>query len=542
MFLFRRTVLALGLVTVGVALVSAQTVPLDALLRGGRIHYQGGRYERALEQFTKALELYGGTVDNSKQAEIHIWIGLCEAQLKRSKSAAEHIIIALENDSGFVNRTVRDETAQHWLFTALLTASRDAYGAGNYDEALKFSLAAIRIDPAKPATYALVANAYSALGRFDEMLATAWQMVRLDTASGEALSLIGLYFLEKPDSLWPDPVMKRQRWDSTLYYYRRAIDIYRQRWESGLKELKDTLRLADTARLNATAKKLVENSRYRSLTEQRAYIEKELGMGKRWMAVGQIAARLFYAANNLNVANSRAGSAMLRASSETRGDTAERYRAIAEQLFEDALRYDPADYAALFNLGIAQYQGRKDSLAMVSFERVIAGAVVPLTELPEVFQDRLLSQISPELAKAGYVELTGPIVRETDSIIFSLGRQGGGFVWFYFPELKGRSGFTAATRADAKEMFLSLENPVQLENLYLLLGVSRTGLAMSLRDAKRVDAAREFFNRAIGDLLMVTRLNPKNAEAYQNLTHCYRETGQKEKAEEAYKIYKQLSQ
>jgi len=542
MLFFRRTVWVIGLTTVGLALAGAQTVPLDALLRGGRIHYQGGRFERALEQFSKALDQYGTTADNPTQAEIHLWIGLCQAQLKKTDSAAGHILIALARDSSVVFRAVKDETAQHWVFTALLSAARDGYAASRFEDALNCALAAIRIDPSKSATYALVANAYSALGRYDEMLATARQMTRLDTTSAEALSLIGLYFLEKPESLWTEPVMKRQRWDSTLYYYRRAIELYRERWERAMKELGDTLRLADTIQLNAIAMKLVENSRYRSLSEQRRYIEKELNLGKRWTTVAQIGSRLFYAANNLNVANSRAGSAMLRASSETRADTAERYRSIAEELFQAALRFDPADYAARFNLGIAQYQARQDSLAMVSFQEVIAGTVVPLTELPTPLQEKLLAQITPELAQTGYVELTGPLYDQIDSTIIALGRLGSGFSQFYFPELKTRTGFTAATSADAAGMFLSNETPAQLENIYLLLGVSRTGLAMNLRAAGKTDRAKELFTLATNDLLMVTRLNPKNAEAYQNLVHCYRETGQQSKAEAAYKLYKQLNQ
>ncbi|MEO0022572.1 MAG: tetratricopeptide repeat protein, partial [candidate division WOR-3 bacterium] len=90
-------------------IAGAQNVPLDALLRGGRIHYQGGRYERAREQFQKALDQYGSTADSKTLAQIHLWLGLCDAQLNQLIPAAGHFLAAISNDSSIVEDIRKDE-------------------------------------------------------------------------------------------------------------------------------------------------------------------------------------------------------------------------------------------------------------------------------------------------------------------------------------------------------------------------------------------------------------------------------------------------
>ena len=57
MLSFRRPSLAILLLTAVLVLpAAAQQIPLDALMRGGRIHYEGQRYDRAKEQFNKAAD------------------------------------------------------------------------------------------------------------------------------------------------------------------------------------------------------------------------------------------------------------------------------------------------------------------------------------------------------------------------------------------------------------------------------------------------------------------------------------------------------
>ena len=49
-------------------------IPLDGLMRGGRIHYEGRRYDRAKEQFTKALTQYGATADKDLAISTSGWV------------------------------------------------------------------------------------------------------------------------------------------------------------------------------------------------------------------------------------------------------------------------------------------------------------------------------------------------------------------------------------------------------------------------------------------------------------------------------------
>ena len=529
----------LGLL-VACSLAIAQTIPLDALLRGGRIHYAGSRYERAKEQFTKALDYYGQKADNPKLAEIHIWLGLSEARLRHFETASGHFDKALTADSASFGILRQDQQKYYWAWTALITTARRTYNRSNYDSSLTYALVALKLDPAKSQAYSLVANSYSSLGRYEDMLSTAREMLKLNAKSPEAFSLIGLYYLQKPDTLWSEE-MKHARWDSCNYYYEQAIVIYESRFSKARGKLGELLKITDEEKLDEAAWNLVEKSRTRNQEELKRYIEEDLGAAKQLAQVAQLASQLFYAGNNLNISSSRAGSAVLRAASETKDEHSTRFRARAESLFQKALKYDSCDFATMFNLGIAQYQNQNDSLAQTTFEKVINGTVVPLAKLPDEERNSLLALITPKAAKIGYLKLGSAILAPIDSILATIGYPAGGYRWLYFPKLRNKE-FVSATVEDVPDIFLSLESPKALENIYLLLGISQTGIGLSFVKAKQKDAAKEKLEQALINLNMVTALNPQNAEAYHNMVHCYRETNQKKKAEQAYKKYEELSQ
>ncbi|MGQ9678093.1 MAG: tetratricopeptide repeat protein [bacterium] len=537
MLTFRRFVITLS--ALGAAVI-AQNVPLDALLRGGRIHYQGGRYERAREQFQKALDQYGTTTDNTTLATIHLWLGLCEAQLNHLQPAADHFLKAVEKDSELIN-TIRDnEQQEYWVWTAFITASRGNYANGDYEMAINYARAALKIHPDRSQPYSIITNAYSNTGKYEEMLTTARQMLALNAGSAEAYSTIGLYFFQKPDSAWITAQTKQGRWDSVYHYYSAALKIYQTRLDSALKELGNLLKTSDTNRIRAVADSLVERQRFSPPEELKRYIEKNLKGNNQLEKFAQIASRLFYLENNLNATAARLGTALLRASAETKRDTAERYRVLAESLFREALKYDRFDYTTMFNLGIAQYQGRNDSLAATTFGRVIAGTVVPLAVLPSNLVNQLVAQISPEAAKTGYLQLTDDLLATTDSILLELGFRGGSYAWLYFPDRGEQKDFPLSP-TDTAGMFLSMENPAQLENIYLLYGISQTGFGLAQIEASKTEFGKNILSQAISNLLITTKINPKNAEAYLNLVHCYRETGNKDKAAWAYDMYKKLS-
>ncbi len=526
------------------SVVIAQTVPIDALLRGGRIHYQGGRYERAREQFLKALEQYGTTVEPGVLAEIHLWLGLCDAQTHAFDRAAIHFLIAIDLDTSLPARIRRDENQLYHAGTSLLRSAQRGYEAGNYDSAIIFANATLRIDPSKPQIYSLIANAYSAQQRYDEMLSTAQKMLLLDTTSAEAYSLIGMYFSQKPDSMWLGSTIRSTRWDSALFYYRRAISLYETQLVTARKSLEQALRTTDRARLAAIEETLYRYARHQNQSRLRRYIESSLGQTQQQLTqLAAVASRLYYARNRLNVTYSRAGTAMLKASYEVGGGAADNFRVRAETLFSRAIEYDRGDYNSLLNLGIALYSTRQDSAAAAVFEQVVKRFVVPLTIIPTPWRDSILTLISSEVASSGFTQLTEQYVLVTDSILEAAGYDALGYAWLHFPELRNRTGagFTGATAADTASILLSTESPAQIENAYLLLGVSQTGFGLALQEARRPEAAHEYFSRAIDNLLVVTKFNPRNAEAYQNLVHCYREIGQQSRAEDAYRLYKKYS-
>ncbi len=538
---FRRPSLAIILLTAMLFVpLAAQQIPFDALMRGGRIHYEGQRYDRAKEQFTKALDQYGATADNTALGQIELWLGLSEGQLRNHAAAADHFVTAMEKDTTLDAKVRANEQWQYLAWTALISATRDNYNADANDAALRYALAALKVDPSKSQTYAMVANIYSALGRYDDMRAVAGDLLKLDAGAPEALSLLGLYFLQKPDSLWPTKEAKAVRWDSAGYYYDEAIVAYEKRYASAKADLAKQLKLTDSVRLNQVVAQLVEKNRLQDQSELKRYIEIDLNAAKQLAEIAQTANKLNYAASNLNLASSRAGSAMLLAAAESRADTSERFRAKAETLFARAVEYDSSDFASLFNLGITQYQGKKDSLAEKSLQAVIDGAVVPVGMLPQPWLDSVLKLVTPTAAETGYTQVTGLLAAKVDSILVTNGRKSVGYGWLYFPDLKTRKLTGPATVADTAGMFLSLALPHLMEQAYLWLGSSQTGLATALSDAGKKDAAKAGYERAIVNLLIATKLDPNNSDAFQNIAICYSVTGNSGKSLEALKTAEKL--
>lgn len=529
-------ILALSIACSSGRAIAQQTPPLDALLRGARIHYSQGRYERALETFRQALDVYGASADQGTRAEIHIWIGLSEAQLRRFDPASAQFATAIALDDGAAERLRNDEQWLHWSWTSLFNSARDLYARGEPDSSLNYALAATRIDPTKPGAYLLVANNYSALGRHDDMLATARAMLEVNSENPEAFNLIGLYYLQRPDSLWLGE-MKTARWDSCGYYYERAISLYERRYAEARKALSDRLGIPEDPNLDVIVANLIEKSRLPDQEPLKNYIEKDLKAARHLSEVAQHASALYYASGNINVSSSRAGSALLRASAEVEGEAAGLFRARAESLFTKALRFDPNDFTAMYNLGIAQYQSQNDSLAEETFRKVIEGTVVPLSELPEALQAELLAKIGPEAASAGHLQLDNEMMAKVDDAVHEFGRPLHGFAWLYFPGLRGDG---APTGADDAGAYISLQPPAALENVYLLTGVTQTSLGLAMEKAAK-GSGREMLERAIASLRAVVGIDPNSPEAWQNLIHCYRETGQEKKALDAAERYQKLT-
>jgi Flp pilus assembly protein TadD len=259
--------------------------------------------------------------------------------------------------------------------------------------------------------------------------------------------------------------------------------------------------------------------------------------------VAQVASQLFYAANNLNVSSSQAGTAMQQAANETYSDPerSTAFRDLALAYFNGALKYDRNDNTARFNLGITYYQTEEDSLAEATFRQVVEATVVPLSKLPGDWQRTLMGTIDSEVAAVGYYRMDAATMASVDSILEPEGYPSGGYGYLFFPELRDKEGFTAATAEDAGAMFLSTHHPSTLEQIELLLGVSQLGVGMKQIDNGDKEKGEAMVTEAIATLKTVLLLNPGNADAWQSLGHCYSKLGQKNKALEAFKKYDELS-
>jgi tetratricopeptide (TPR) repeat protein len=152
----------------------------------------------------------------------------------------------------------------------------------------------------------------------------------------------------------------------------------------------------------------------------------------------------------------------------------------------------------------------------------------------------VLLVVTPTTAETGYTQLPEKLAAKIDSLLAARGRKYAGHGWIYFPDLKTRKLTGPATIADTNGMFLSLEMPRLMEQAYLWLGSSQTGLATTLNDAGKKDAAKAGYERAIVNLLIATRLDPSNSDAFQNLGICYREIDQKDKALRAFETAERI--
>ncbi len=96
------------LAVTGVASLAQAQVPLGAMLHGGRIHYGGGKFTLAKEQFQKALDAYGVTPDTMR-AHMLIWLGLSEAHIGELDSAQAHLAGANAIAPAMTERLKTDE-------------------------------------------------------------------------------------------------------------------------------------------------------------------------------------------------------------------------------------------------------------------------------------------------------------------------------------------------------------------------------------------------------------------------------------------------
>ncbi len=310
-------------------------------IQGGKIHYEGGRYEKAAELFRQAIE------ENPKSAPAYLWYGLTMVQLKNYPEAAKSFDKVFELDPTYSEKIKRQENLKTLVWVGYMGATDRFVREKRFKKALKYVKRAIDMDPKNYRAYTTLARIYVGLKDYEELKTTAEKLFALKKESPEAYTLLGVYYFSK------------EKWDSALVYYSKAIEGFNKAIEETKKRLSSLLNLneSQTDSLSLKLISLHKRGEKRFLTD---YIKDSLSLKPpQSFMVSRVADELYGYTGELGTCYLRAGAASIKRDSFK----------IAERFFEKALKINPDDYDAVYNLGIVKYQLKKDEEALKLFNR-----------------------------------------------------------------------------------------------------------------------------------------------------------------------------
>lgn len=310
-------------------------------IQGGKIHYEGGRYEKAAELFRQAIQ------ENPKSAPAYLWYGLTMVQLKDYPEAAKSFDKAFELNPSYPEKIKRKENLKTLVWVGYMGATDRLVREKRFEEALGYAKRAIEMDPQNYRAYTTLARIYVGLKDYEKLKTTAQKLFILRKESPEAYTLLGVYYFSK------------EEWDSALTYYSKAIEGFNKGIEETKKKLSTTLNLneSQTDSLSLRLISLHKKGKRRLLTN---YIKDSLSLKPpQSFMVSRAADRLYGYTGELGTCYLRAGAASIKKDSFK----------LAEKFFEEALKINPEDYDAVYNLGIVKYQLKKDEEALKFFNR-----------------------------------------------------------------------------------------------------------------------------------------------------------------------------
>lgn len=207
----------------------------SAHLAGGKLHFDQGRYERALEQFQAAAE------EQPDNAEVRLWLAQTYAELDEAEKADGEFTRAAELDPELA-QNVSNARGHYWSDhhnQALSFASQgyDAEAQGDtaqaqesFAQALDEFETAIVYDPTRLRTQLQKGKLYYHMGRRDEAIAII-EDVHTQTEGGmeddgegspqeDVNKLLLTLYWEMGDEAW-----RSEDWDSALSFYKQALSL-----------------------------------------------------------------------------------------------------------------------------------------------------------------------------------------------------------------------------------------------------------------------------------------------------------------------------
>jgi len=497
-------------------------VPFGARMNGGKIYYNQERYEQAAEQFAFAI------AENPNSADARIWLGLAQSHLKKLLVAAAQFDTAFKLDSTYFNKMLqKNEDFKYQASTSFFGATRDYLSqndTSSLKEALHYIKQALRIEPKNRPAQTILAQLYVQLNQLDELKQNAQAMLVSDAENPLSYTMMGLYFFN------------RSEWDSAHYYYLETTKRQQVIEQRSKTMLGSVLGISDTGQINQVAMRLITAYRDRNPDRLRNLIEDSLKAKQKLPVVARIVSDLYLSREELNTSFFRAGAANLqKANTDTAKTKQEQYFKLAESEFDQALIYDPSDLVAKQYLAFIFYRKGEpgsDERAMNLYEEISKASVLQLVDpiIPAELADSLLNLITPNIILKKYITLPAEYTVKIENELAKRGSEFTGWQWLYFP--KASQAKVPSVPVDKKDVFLSTSDPQSLENLGLLYGVTQTNVATNLKQQKKIDEANKKYDEAIATFDLVLALNPKNTDALTSLRVCYREKGDKQKADE----------
>ncbi|MEO0075943.1 MAG: tetratricopeptide repeat protein [candidate division WOR-3 bacterium] len=504
----KKLLLSFFLLVIVIIPIFAKTLPLDARLRGGKIHFQGGRYERALEQFENAL------IDYPTSSEARFWKAIALEKLGRYEEAAANFDTVFTQDSEWLSKTIKDNTYRYSAWNAFIKAGQALDQKGDFLNSIRFLKRSIEVFPSSPQGFLLLSQIYSALDSLEKIKEIALSLYDIDSTNQQVNILLGMYFFRKED------------WDSSMFYYDKAISAFKNDWELTTQRLGKELKLNNVEEVELVVQKLLEKRNTKSLE---VYINDSLKAKAKYPILIRLVDQLHMDQVELNIINFRAGiSALQKANFYKQESLQKKYISKASNYFQEAILYNEFDFDSKYNLGLTFYRLGFDLKAESVFINLLDIALVPLNKFSPSFTEQLISLINNNNLNNAFLAINPEIINLIEQEVKEKRIYKGTDWYLYFHNFKKSK--TVPTLQEADKVYLSSIGIESIENLYLLLGATQTNL-------KKYDEAIQMFNN-------VLLLNPKNQDAYRNLAVCYREKGDQKKAyeilQEGERVKKQL--
>ena len=497
-------------------------VPFGARMNGGKIYYNQERYDKAAEQFEFAI------ADNPNSADARIWLGMAQSHLKKYLEAAAQFDTAFRSDSIYFNKMLqKNDDFKYQASTSFFDATRENLSQNDTNQlkdALRYVKQVLRIEPKNRPAQTILAQLYVQLNQLDELKQNARTMLVTDAENPLSYTMMGLYFFNQSE------------WDSAHYYYLEAAKRQQVIEQKSKTTLGSVLGISDTVQINQVGIRLLAAYRDRNPERLKKLIEDSLKAKQKFPLVARNVNDLYLSQGELNTSFFRAGAADLQnANTDTAKTNQEQYFNQAESEFEQALIYSPSDLVAKQYLAFIFYrkgEPSSDERAMNLYAEIMKASVIQLDDpiIPAHLADSLLSLITSNVVMQKYITLPTEYEVKVENELAKKGSELIGWQWLYFP--KASQVKVPTVPVDKKDVFLSTSDPQSLENLDLLYGVTQTNVATNLKQQNKIDEANKKYDEAISTFDLILALNPKNIDALTSLRVCYREKGDKQKADE----------